>query len=363
MKRALIVLTASENLIFYWERVRRARIFKKMRARTPAYPGIFGVCLLVYVVIAASAASAADSLLYLEAQGIAGYSSMDEGAVYHSGHRHDTMQKNGIGIDYIKKFSGEYGDWGTGALQLRLVWEDADNKPQFQVYNAWLKLKTAPADVWFGHNRAPFGLTAYLDTHAELLQPLSMYGFGFDRDWGAGISRDFANGDFSTSLTLGSGMALKAEGNWIASSRVSYGVLPRDNYNIGVSIMGGKRLNAMGYEVMDEAPATLLLGGADFAWNHDRIEHKAEFDMGQMNDMAAAAVFYRIGVNLLEENRLKFEAQYVWTKQSSARADWFGLGAAYKVDSNLTARVMYQRDMKTRDNSVIFQLYYYRLKN
>ena len=327
--------------------------------------GVSGACLMKYalfvlipVAFIASVASAADSLLYFEAQGIAGYSSMDDEAVYHSGHKHDTMQKNGIGIDYIRKFSGEYGDWGTGALQMRLVWNDADNEPQLQVYNAWFKLKTAPADFWIGHNRVPFGLAAYLDTHADLIQPLSMSGFGFDRDWGAGVSRDFADGDFSAAVTLGSGMGLKTNGNWVTSSRVSYGVLPRDNYNIGVSFMGGKTLTAMGYEVMDAEPVDTLRVGVDFAWNHSRVEHKAEFCLGQMNDMAARAILYRVGVNFMEENRLKFEGQYVRTKMDGMNDGGLDFGAAYKINSNLTARAMYKWDWETRDKSVVFQLYY-----
>ena len=322
---------------------------------------------VVSCVFGIAVAKAADSLLYFEAQGVAGYSSMDDGATYHSDHKHDVMQKNGVGFDYIKKFSGEYGDFGAGALQMRLVWNDAndaqgaEDTPQLQVYNAYLKIKTAPFDVWAGHNRVPFGLAAYWDTHADLLQTLSMSGFGFDRDWGAGIARDFADGDFAASFTTGSGMGLKTKGNWIAASRVSYGVLPRDNYNVGVSFMGGKMLDTMGYEVMDDDPKDTLLGGVDFAWNHDRLEHKAEFDFGRKNDMAATAVFYRIGLNFLEENRLKFEGQYVWAKQEGMSTEKPGGGVTYKINSRLTARALYQREREMNDNRVILQLYYYRL--
>jgi hypothetical protein len=317
--------------------------------------------VLLSAVFCASAANAADSLLYFEAQGIAGYSSMDAGMMYHSGHKHDAMQKNGIGFDYIKKFSSEYGDFGTGALQMRLVWDDAGNKPQLQVYNAWLKLKTAPVDIWGGHNRIPFGLSAWWDTHAELLQPLSMSGFGFERDWGAGISRDFADGDFSAAISTGSGMGLKTKGNWIATSRASYGVLPRDNYSVGVSFMGGKKLDTMGYEIMDDTPKDTLIGGVDFAWNYDRIEHRAEFDLGRKNDMAAAAVFYRAGISFLEENRLKLEGQYAWAKQEGASAGEPGFGITYKINSDLTARTAYQWGRETNGSRIIFQLYYYRL--
>ena len=317
--------------------------------------------VLLSTVFAASVVNAADSLLFFEAQGIAGYSSMEDEMAYHSGHKHDAMQKNGIGVDYIRKFSTEYGDWGAGALQMRLVWDDADDKPQVQVYNAYLKIKTSPVDLWIGHNRVPFGLSSYWDTHADLLQPLSMSGFGFERDWGGGISRDFANGDFAASVTTGSGMGLTTKGSWIAASRASFGVLSRDNYNIGVSFMGGKTLDTMGYQVMNDTPKDTLLGGVDFAYNHDRVEHKAEFDLGRKHDEVAAAVFYRFGFNFLEENRLKLEGQYAWTKKEGVSAAGVGVGAAYKINADLTARVMYQRDLEMNDNRVVFQLYYYRL--
>ena len=324
----------------------------------------YAMFALLCAVFCANAANAADSLFYFEAQGIAGYSTMDDGTggtdgmIYHSGHKHDTMQKNGVGFDYIKKFSGEYGDFGTGALQMRLVWDDADDKPQLQVYNAWFRIKTAPGYVWAGHNRVPFGLTSWLDTHADLLQPLSMYGFGFDRDWGAGISRDFANGDFAAAVTMGSGMGLKTEGNWLVSSRVSFGVLQRDNYNIGLSFMGGKMLDTMGYKVMHGDPRDTLLGGIDFSANYGRMEHKAEVDFGRKNDMTAAAALYRVGRNFMDENRLKLEGQYVWTKQEGANAVNTGFGVAYKINSDLTARVMYQWDREMKDDRVVFQLYY-----
>jgi hypothetical protein len=303
--------------------------------------------------------NAANDLLYFEGQGIVGYSSMDNGAIYHSGHRYDAMQKNGVGFDYIKKFSREYGNIGTGALQMRLVWNNADNRPQLQVYNAYLKSKTSPVDVWAGHNRIPFGLASYWDTHADLLQPLSMFGFGFDRDWGAGISKDFANGDFSTAITTGSGMRLETKGSWLMTSRASYGVLARDNYSVGASFMGGEILDTMGYEVIDNNLKNILLGGIDLAYNHGRVEHKAEFNYGQKNDMSTAAAFYRMGFNFLEEYRLKIEGQYTWTKQEDVSNISLGLGATYKINSDFTARAMCQWEQEMNNNRIIFQLYRY----
>lgn len=64
---------------------------------------------------------AADQLLYFEAQGIAGYSSDLRKPIYYSQNPDAEMQKPSVGFDYIKRFSGESGDWATFALQGRLA--------------------------------------------------------------------------------------------------------------------------------------------------------------------------------------------------------------------------------------------------
>jgi hypothetical protein len=306
--------------------------------------------------LTAAPAYAADSLFFLEAQGVAGYSSRDNRAIYHSGHANDAMQKNGVGFDYIKKFSSEYGDVGTGALQMRLVWNDSEDKAQVQIYNAYLKGKTSLADVWIGHNRIPFGLASFWDTHADLLQPLSMDGFGFDRDWGAGISHDFADGDFALAFTTGSGMEIETKDAGLLTARASYGVLARDNYNIGVSAMAGKMRNEM---MPDMEPQDTTLGGLDFSYNHGRLEHKAEFDFGRKNHERALAAFYRLSLGVLEENRLKLEGQYTYTEQEGISENTLGAGAAYRLDSDWTLRTMYQWNKETGDNRVLMQIYYY----
>ena len=71
---------------------------------------------------------AADHLLYFEAQGIAGYSSELNKAIFYSQNPDAEMQKPSLGFDYIKRFSGESGDVATFALQGRLALTvDAEN--------------------------------------------------------------------------------------------------------------------------------------------------------------------------------------------------------------------------------------------
>ncbi|MDR2337531.1 MAG: hypothetical protein LBE20_02650 [Deltaproteobacteria bacterium] len=307
---------------------------------------------------------AGNSLLYFEAQGVAGYSTKDD-VIYRSAHSADVMQKNSLGLDYIQKFSGATGDLATLYFQGRLAYnhdhsetQNAD-KIQAQLYNAYLKVKTPIANIWGGHNKPTFGLASYLDNHADLLQPLNMYGLGFDRDWGVGFNRDFQNGDWALALTTGSGGRLRTRGNWLITSRASLGILNVDNYNLGFSFMGGEMLEVMGYELMDTEPKQVALAGIDFAFNHEEFEHKVELDAGSMADELAWAGFYRLSVNFLEENRLKLEAQYVGVKNMGQNNNYLGAGVSYRINSDLTARLMHEWDYRTTEKRFVGQVYWY----
>ena len=49
----------------------------------------------------------------------------------------------------------------------------------------------------------------------------------------------------------------------MTAARVSYGVLARDNWNLGFSLGLGQTLDTMGYTVMDDEPYPMQLAGAD----------------------------------------------------------------------------------------------------
>jgi hypothetical protein len=310
-------------------------------------------------ILSSCAASGAQGLFYLEAQSVAGYSSLENKSIYRSAGAHDAMQKNSVGFDYIQKIAGENKEFGSFALQARLAYDEDESKLQPQVYNAYFKVKSSFADVWAGHNRIAFGLASYWDTHADLLQPLAMYGFGYDRDWGGGVSKVLENGDIVASLTTGAGMPLRTYGNILAAGRVSKGVLNYDNYNLGLSFMGGKMLDTMGYKVLSLKPQNALIGAADGAYNHNNIEHKAEFDFGRRNNETALAAFYRLSFNFTQESRLKIEAQYVYAKRNNMSETNIGGGATCKINADLTSRLMYEYGNNTRDNRIVGQLYWY----
>lgn len=302
---------------------------------------------------------ASDDLLYLEVQGIAGYSSSKGNKIYFSQHPKMPLQKNSVGFDYIKKLSNQNMEIGTAALQMRLAYDEPDNKTELQIHNAYLKGKTQYGNIWTGHERIAFGLASYWDTHGDLMQPLTAYGFSFNRDWGLGYSKDSEKGDVNVSLSTGSGMPLRTHGNHILTARTSYGVLNNDNYNIGLSIMTGKTIDTMGNEIINNNPKNINLIGLDFAYNYLNFEHKAEIVTGEKSNQNALGLFYRFGINFLEENRLKLEAQTTYTEIENIENKTFSIGTSYLVTSNLTSRVMFERNDNQNDNRIVFQLYYY----
>lgn len=322
------------------------------------------VSIALILLVSASPAFAKSYLLFLEAQGVGGYSEENDEAIYYSMNPVDVMQKPSVGFDYLQRFSSETGDWGSFALQMRLAYNEAyratgEEEFQVQIYNAFFKYKAGFADVWVGHNRIAFGLASYLDSHALLLQPLAMYGYGYDRDWGVGMTRDFEWGSLSLSYSTGSGMPLEFDGNYLISGRASYGVLSRDNYNIGVSSTYGKPIDTIGYEKIMPDPMRTFLYGADFTYFWNNIENRFEAVAGEKMEEDTYAFLWRIGVNFLEEDRLKLEFQPVYR---NFEGDWnyeLNGGITYKLTSDIALRGVYTYDAEMNDNRVVFQIYWY----
>jgi len=322
---------------------------------------IVGVLILL---VSSSPAFGKSYLLYLETQGVGGYSTEKDEAIYYSMNPLDVMQKPGVGVDYLQRFSSETGDWGSFALQMRLAYNEAyratgENEFRVQLYNAFFKYKAGVADLWIGHSRIAFGLASYLDSHALLLQPLAMYGYGYDRDWGAGATRDFDWGNISVSYSTGSGMPIEFDGNYLVSARASYGVLSRDNYTIGFSSTYGKPIHTIGYEKIMPDPTRTFLVGTDFTYFWNNLESRLEAAAGEKMDENTYAFLWRLGVNFLDEDRMKLEAQPVYWKSND---DWlYEISGcfSYKLTSDVTLRTMYTYDGEMNDNRFVFQLYWY----
>jgi len=341
---------------------------------------IYCLCLVFF----AGPARAADHLLYFEGQEIFGYSSVLGRTVSYSRNPEAEMQKPSLGFDYLQRFSGESGDVATVALQFRIaatrvveqpIYEYEPTAPhieqdgfksELQIYNAYLKIKTPWTYVWIGHNRPAFGIAYSLDSHGLLLLTNEMR-FGYDRDWGVGANKDFSWGDISASVTSGSGMPfyqsspeLSFDSHYMADARVSYGVLTRDNFNLGFSLGSGKTLDTIGYTLMNIEPLPMRLAGIDLTMLRDNLEHRLDLLYGEWlgNDTTAAS--YRFGVNLDQEGRFKIEAQPMYWKFGGIEEDYqVAVCFSVLVTSKLTIRTEYIYDHLLADNRFLIQLYYY----
>ena len=316
--------------------------------------------------------AAADHLFFIEAQGVGGYSFRWDKIIYYSQNELETMQKPSLGFDYIQRFSAASRDIATLSLQARLALDilspqsrriyDVREKvhPALQIYNAFLKFKFRPFDVWVGHNRPYFGLATQFDQHAHLLQPLVMNGFGFDRDWGIGLGRDTPDGNFGVALTTGSGMELRLKRNWLVTGRLAKGVLERDNYNFGLSFGFGNILNVMGNYLLSDTLLPVRMAELDLTWLYNNWETRFELALTDRKLGPAWAILWRLGVNLLNENRLKLEVQPVLIREFERSNFQFSTGFTFLVNADWTLRAMYLYDRRLRDSQLVFQVYFYK---
>lgn len=340
---------------------------------------IYCLCLLFF----AGTAWAADRLLYFEGQEIFGYSSVLGRTVSYSRNPEAEMQKPSLGFDYLQRFSGESGDVATVALQFRIAAtrvveqpiykyeptapqiEQNGFKSELQIYNAYLKVKTPWMYVWIGHNRPAFGLSSYFDSHGLLLPTLEMR-FGYDRDWGVGATKDFSWGDISVSVTSGTGMPLYQNAPELSftshsmdAARISYGVLSRDNFNLGFSLGSGRTLDTIGYTLMNIKPLPMRMAGTDLTILRDNFEHRIDLLYGEWLSSDTRAVFYRFGANLDQEGRFKIEAQPMYWKFGQEENYQLILCFTVLATSKLTIRTEYIYDHLLADNRFLIQLYYY----
>lgn len=317
--------------------------------------------LAAAVLTAVGPLAASGYLFFLEAQGVAGYAGPGRGVVFYSHHAEEVMQKPSLGFDYVRRFSDASGDRAVLAVQFRLSADLEDGvglKPQ--LYNGYLRLKLGPADLWAGHNRPRFGLAADLDGHALLLQPLTMNGFGFDRDWGAGLERDYSRGKAGLSLTTGSGMPLLVGKNYFLAARMTWGVPERDNVSLGLSAGGGRIWDVMGYHRMSEAPLPFYALEADVTLLMNNLESRLEAVVGRKDGQLAAALMWRAGLSLLPEGQLKVEVQPVALLRGDEAGFQVSGGVTFLAGADWTLRGMVRYDRGTRERAVVLQVYYYK---
>ena len=301
------------------------------------------------------------TLLYFELQGVAAYSTAARGFQLYSLMAEETMQKPSFGLDLVKRFSGKTRDWGVLAVEARVAYDqEGDHRLELQIYNAYFRYKAGFADIWAGHNRPALGLDYALDNHALLLPGPAMLGFTFDRDWGVGAQKDFSWGNAALSLTAGSGMPLYLKGNYLAAFRVSDGVLARDNLSIGASLAGGNVLETVGNNLTDSEPRALAVAALDATYLWRNLENRVEVLAGRKAGSKIVLLFWRSGLNLMDEGRLKLEAQPSLMRTDGAWSYRLAGGVTYQVTADLSLRSMVQYDHGQKDARFVLQVYYYK---
>ncbi len=321
---------------------------------------MYRLALIVSALLAAVPLYAGGTLLYMEAQAVGGYSSAEDDWLPYSMHPDDVMQKPSLGFDLTQCFSGAGGDIGLLALQGRIAYdENEDRRAEPQLYNAFIRLKPDIFDIWAGHGRPALGISSYLDSHGVLLPALPMLGFGYDRDWGGGIARQFERGDLALSATTGSGMPLPRGRSFLAAARASYGVLSQDNFNIGASAAYGDVYRTMGYAFMSEETVDFAAGGVDASLFWDRFELRFDAIAGKKDGEWAWASLARLSLKLMDEERLRIELQPARLHDGGMTRALYAGGISFAFTGDLAARMMYAYEETMGDHRVTGQLYYY----
>jgi hypothetical protein len=317
--------------------------------------------VLLFALLATVGLRAQSSLLYLELQAVGSYSTSARAFQLFSLAPDDVMQKPSLGFDFVQRISGKSRDIGVLAVQARLAYDqEGEHRLEPQLYNASFRYKAGFADLWIGHSRPALGLSYSLDSHALLLPAPVMLGYGFERDWGAGLERDFSWGNAAFSLTAGSGMPLYFKGNFLAAARVSKGVLARDNYSLGLSLAHGNILATMGYTLSDPEPFSWSAACVDASYLWRNLENRAEVLLGRRDGAGIFLLFWRSGLALLDEARLRIEVQPVLMGRGGNWDYSLASGLTYLLNADLAGRFMVLYDHGRRDARFAVQFYYYK---
>ena len=317
---------------------------------------------LLFVLFMANRAYSSDSILFLEGQMVAGYSSLQDKIIYYSIDSDHAEQKPSLGINLSKRYTNSHGDWGGLSFQGRVAHDDAnDSHTETQIFDAYFDYKFWFADMWVGHNKPAYGLNTILDTHSALLQTLTAEGIGFERDWGAGLYSTYGEGDISISFTSGSGYMIYYDGNYLINTRLSYGILDKDKYTVGLSFANGQIFDMIDYHRLSSNLYPTTSAGTDFSWNLNRFEFKFEASIGTMGEYDINGTLLRIGYNLTPKNKLKLEVQPVLSRtiQEGPTCKVYS-GISWALTDYLALRAMFEYNNFTNDHMVITQVYFNR---
>jgi hypothetical protein len=310
-----------------------------------------------------------EGFFYKEANLIAGYSSHD-GWIDKNG-----LMNSSAGFEWYRKFSGDYGDFITADLQMRVAYGSRKNSHEawgLEIHNAWLEYKLMQnAKVKAGHFDPAFGLEPVVDTHGTLLQTLAEENIGFNKDWGAELRGSFPSFDYEAALQLGSGMSIRRrDDSYLATARI--GTAQGRNFQGGISVLSGRTLKAEG---MRTFPKNKLFSadavnkkrvGLDSQYLYGPFLFKGEFAYGRDDIKDVLGYLTEVDYTLPSHQNLELELQFKsWINDihmSSSDDGWLTFGAAYKLNQSTTLRAAFSHgfgmmDTKPEDRFLV-QFYF-----
>lgn len=317
-------------------------------------------------------AFASNSLFYKEVNLIGGYSSRDHWV----GKSSELV--NSVGFENYQKFSGEYGDYLTTDLQVRIGYDsmkNADDAWGLQIHNAWLLYRLGySAKLRFGHFDPAFGLEPLLDTHGTILQTLATKDIGFKKDWGFGFEGSLSKFDYKTALQLGSGMSIyRKDGSYLLTSRV--GTPTTQNLQYGISFLYGRVLESMGMRTLprdkllsDKATSKKRVG-LDSQYLFGPYLFKGEVAYGKNDNKEVLGYLGEIDYTLPKYQNFELEFQFQsWINElgkSSSDDSTLTLGASYKLNQSTTLRAAFSHGLnmmgQKEENRFLVQFYYFGL--
>jgi len=314
-------------------------------------------------------AAGQSSLTYLELNLIGGYS-----RIY--GWRSKTIAlKNSIGLEYYRKFSGDYGDYLTLDLQARLTYDfDQKFKKAFalEIHNALLEYKIAYGyNIRAGHFDIPFCLEPNVDTHGTVLQTFAQKNIGFKQDWGIAFRGALEYFDYALALTLGQGMGITIKsGSYLVSGRV--GSPSERNFQVGLSFIYGKVFESMDMSTFPAPDYGMIISkkrvGVDAQYLVGPFLLKGEIAYGKNDQNKMFGALLESDYTLPFFQSLELELQSLYWQDDLSNRDSRDLtvsaGISYKVNSSITLRTTYFHDIyamgRQPDKQIFVQLYVYK---
>jgi hypothetical protein len=210
-----------------------------------------------------------------------------------------------------------------------------------------------------------------LDTHGTLLQTLAFDNIGFKKDWGIAYKGIWGEYDFEIAGTLGSGMAIRHEGdNFLLTGRFSKGNASKFQY--GLSFLYGQVLRSRQSWTIPQAE--LISGdtvrkkrvGLDMQFPIGKFQFKAEAAAGTNDDTTVGGAMGQLEYVLPDRQDVTLKLQGSYWNDEWDNHDKTDLTVApvveWQMNSVTALRAGCFQDIASSDDEekvILMQLYYY----